>query len=274
MKTLQRFLALTFLVSLLLAGCASKDKDKIPPDQPVNVLYNKAADALDKGDYKVASDDFEEVERQHPYSQWATRAQLMSAYALYRHQDYDSAVEALDQFDELHPGNANIDYALYLKALCYYEQITDVSRDQEMTKNALDALDALIQRFPNSRYTQDAILKRDLTTDHLAGKQMDIGRYYLHRHQVQAAINRFDIVVKDYQTTTHVPEALERLVECYMTLGLKGQATRIAAVLGYNYPGSKWYADAYRLLDDRQRTDLINNRSLTDRTVESLFKPD
>jgi outer membrane protein assembly factor BamD len=232
MNTVKRFVIIGFAAALLLGGCASKEKQE--PDRPVGQLYNSAATAMDSGDYRKASKDFDEVERQHPYSEWATRAELMSAYAHYKAGDYDEAVEGLDRFNELHPGNKDVDYALYLKALCYYEQITDVSRDQDMTKKALDALNALIQRYPDSRYSQDATLKRDLTNDHLAGKEMEIGRYYLHRKQINAAINRFLNVVKNYQTTTHVPEAMERLVECYMTLGLKDEATKVAAVLGYH----------------------------------------
>jgi outer membrane protein assembly factor BamD len=183
-------------------------------------------------------------------------------------------VLALDRFIELHPGSEDVDYAYYLKALCFYEQITDVARDQAMTTEALNALDTLVRRFPDSKYTRDATLKRDLTLDHLAGKEMEIGRYYLNRKQVNAAIGRFTSVVRDYQTTTHVPEALYRLVEAYMTLGLHDQAVRVAAVLGYNYPGNKWYQDAYDILDDEQRQKLINGQSWVDRTVDSLFKPE
>jgi outer membrane protein assembly factor BamD len=257
----------------LLAACSTPGKAKSDPDQPVEVLYNKAASALASKDYKEATHQFEEVERQHPYSEWATRAELMAAYASYEDMRYDEAILDLDRFVELHPGYKDVDYALYLKALCYYDQITDVARDQEMTQKALDALQTLVRRFPDSKYARDAQLKLDLTQDHLAGKEMEIGRYYLHRGELTAAINRFLTVVKDYQTTTHTPEALHRLVEAYMTLGLKDEATHVAAVLGYNYPGSKWYADSYKLLDDQQRRKLVENRGLVDRTVDSLFKP-
>ena len=258
----------------LLAACSSAKKDKDQPDQPVEVLYNKGADAMDASHFKEAAESFDEVERQHPYSPWATRAELMAAYAYYKDAQYDEAKAALDRFTELHPGNENIDYALYLKALCSYEQIIDVARDQAVTKTALDDLETLIRRFPESRYSRDATYKRDLVLDHLAGKEMDIGRYYLNRNEINAAINRFRTVVADYQTTTQVPEALHRLVECYLTLGLKDEATHIAAVLGYNYPGSKWYQRSYRLLDDQQRKKLIQGQSWTDKTVRSLFKPD
>lgn len=276
MHKFRLFFAIMFLSVLALAGCAGDGTgDKAPGEgEPVEKLYNDAAAALDSEHYAEASTLFEEVERQHPYSQWATRAELMAAFASYKDLHYDEAILALDRFIELHPGHEDIDYALYLKALCYYEQISDVARDQAMTEQALEAFNVLIRRFPDSRYARDSIFKRDLTEDHLAGKQMEIGRYYMNRRQINAAINRFRTVVTDYQTTTHVPEALHRLVECYMTLGLRDEATRIAAVLGYNYPGSDWYQDTYKILDDQQRKQLLDDRNWVDRTVESLFRAD
>jgi len=260
--------------SFALAGCASDTERVQEEGAPVEELYSKAAAALDEKNYNQATMLFEEVERQHPYSQWATRAELMAAFASYKDLRYDEAILALDRFIELHPGNKDIDYALYLRALSFYEQISDVARDQAMTEQALEALDVLIQRFPESRYSRDAILKRDLTMDHLAGKEMEIGRYYLNRGQINAAINRFRAVVKNFQTTTHIPEALHRMVESYLTLGLKGEATRVAAVLGHNYPGNRWYQDTYKLLDAEQRAELLDERGWVDRTVESIFKPD
>lgn len=268
------FLTLALFLLPVLSACSSDESEKLEAEKPVDVLYNQAANAMDEGNYTEATKYFEEVERQHPYSQWATKAQLMSAYSSYLDQRYDEAILALDRFIELHPGSEDIDYAYYLKALCYYEQISDVSRDQEMTEEALKALETLVRLYPDSQYARDATLKRDLTLDHLAGKEMEIGRYYLNRGEINAAINRFRIVVKDYQTTTHVAEALHRLVESYLTLGLKDEATRIAAVLGYNYPGSKWYKRSYELLDDESRRKIMDERSFVDRTVESLFKPD
>lgn len=270
---------MSFCVALAVIGCSSSDKGDVLEGEtkearPVEVLYNEAADALDAEQYRKASTLFEDVERQYPYSKWATKAQLMSAFAAYKNDSYDEAILAIDRFIELHPGNEDIDYAYYLKALAYYEQISDVSRDQEMTEQSLKAFDALITRFPNSQYTRDSKLKRDLTLDHLAGKEMEIGRYYLNRNQINAAINRFRSVVKKYQTTTHTPEALHRLVEAYLTLGLRGEATRVAAVLGHNYPGSKWYQDSYKILDDKSRQEIMEDRSFVDKTVDSLFKPD
>ncbi len=268
------FLFLCALLPVILTGCASDGEEDAQVEEPVEILYNKAADALDEENFRDATKYFEEVERQHPYSQWATKAQLMAAYAYYLSQRYDEAVLALDRFIELHPGNKDVDYAHYLKALSFYEQISDVRRDQQMTELAMDAFDTLIRRFPDSKYTRDATLKRDLTLDHLAGKEMEIGRYYLARGHVNSAINRFRAVVKEYQTTTHVAEALHRLVEAYLTLGLKEEAYRIAAVLGHNYPGSKWYERSYELLDEQARQRILEDRGFVDRTIDSIFKPD
>ena len=194
---------------------------------------------------------FDEVERQHPYSVWATKAQLMAAYAHYRDAQYEDALNALDRFIQLHPGNRDIAYAYYIRALSYYEQISDVKRDQRMTELALQSFDEVTRRFPDTKYARDAREKIDLTRDHLAGKEMDIGRYYLRRNQHLAAINRFRQVVEDYDTTTHVPEALHRLVEAYMALGLTEEARRSAAVLGYNFPDSPWYVASYQLVEGR-----------------------
>jgi len=266
---------LLFLATLTLAACSSdSDMAERENEQPVDVLYNRAADALDTENYAEATKLFEEVERQHPYSKWATKAQLMAAYSSYLAQRYDEAILALDRFIELHPGNEHIDYAYYLKALSLYEQISDVRRDQEMTVKAYDALGTLIKRFPESKYARDAMLKRDLANDHLAGKEMEIGRYYLNRGHINAAINRFRMVISRYQTTTHTAEALHRLVESYMLLGLTEEATKVAAVLGYNYPGSKWYQMSYDLLDEEARRQIMSERGFVDKTVESLFKPD
>ncbi|MFZ5790710.1 MAG: outer membrane protein assembly factor BamD [Pseudomonadota bacterium] len=231
----------------LALGACSSEEPKIP-EQPPEVLYNKAYDLIQAGKFQQASKMFDEVERQHPYSTWAVQAELMSAYAHYVNNEYDDAIIALDRFIELHPGHRNAPYAYYLKALSYYEQITDVGRDQKNTELALQALAEVVARFPNTDYARDASLKLDLTRDHLAGKEMEIGRYYETRGQWVAAINRFRTVIEKYQTTTHVPEALSRLVECYLALGVKDEAQTAAAVLGYNFPGSEWYQDSYALL--------------------------
>jgi outer membrane protein assembly factor BamD len=239
-------LALCACLLLLLAGCG-KDKELEYKDQSVYEIYSQALGYLDQGEYKKAAQYFDEVERQHPYSVWATKAKLMAAYSLYMANKYDDAVNDLERFIAVHPGNRDIAYAYYLKALCYYEQIADVQRDQELTKKALDALQDVVTRFPGSVYARDSRLKIDLTRDHLAGKEMAIGRFYERRVQWLAAINRYKGVVDQYGDTSHVPEALERLTECFMTLGLVEEATKTAAVLGHNYPGSVWYKDAYTI---------------------------
>ena len=264
-----------FLI-LALAACSSNDKQIGSTIKPATVqaLYERATTAMDEENYVEATQYFEEVERQHPYSKWATRAQLMGAYSSYLDQRYEEAVVSLDRYIELHPGAGDVDYAYYLKALCFYEQISDVRRDQDMTIQAVKSLNALIDRFPGSQYTRDATLKRDLTFDHLAGKEMEIGRYYLHRGHINAAINRFRSVVVNFETTSHVTEALHRLVEAYITLGLRDEAVKIAAVLGHNYPGSKWYERTYALLDDSQRQKIIDDRGLFERTMDSILKPD
>jgi outer membrane protein assembly factor BamD len=231
----------------LLSACGGAKKEAYV-EKPVDDLYNKAMDELVEERYAIAAKTFQEVESQHPYSVWATKGQLMSAYALYEAGNYGEAIIAADRFIQLHPGHRDIAYAYYLKAISYYVQIVDVGRDQKTTELALHALDDVVRRFPDSKYARDAKLKLDFTRDHLAGKEMEIGRYYLSRSQYLAAMNRFKRVIDTYQTTTHVPEALERLVECDMALGLTDEAKANAAVLGHNYPGSDWYIDAYGLV--------------------------
>lgn len=273
---MKKIIALSLAVFLF--ACSSSDENSLDqnfePAKPVEQLYNEAADSLDKKNYIAAFNLFNEVERQHPYSAWATKAQLMAAYAAYENESYIESQLALDRFMRLHPGNKDIDYAYYLKALNFYDQISDVGRDQEMTELAKENFEAILRAYPNSKYARDAKLKLDLILDHLAGKEMNIGRYYLVRNQYHAAIRRFKNVVKNYQTTTHVPEALHRLVEAYLSLGIREEATRIAAVLGYNYPGSIWYEDTYKLMDDAQREKLSEERGFIDRTMESLFRPE
>jgi outer membrane protein assembly factor BamD len=241
-----------------LAGCdtmktifGTGDEEQKRAERPVEEIYNNALDLLQTGWYETAAKEFDEVERQHPYSVWATKAQLMAGYTHYQNQRYDEAIIALDRFIELHPGNRDAPYAHYLKALAYYEQISDVGRDQKMARLALDAMREVVRRYPNTNYARDARLKFDLTQDHLAGKDMAIGRYYQRRTDYLAAINRYRAVIERFQTTTHVPEALHRLTECYLSLGITDEAQMSAAVLGHNFPGSRWYEDSYALLDDR-----------------------
>lgn len=236
------------VVCLLLAACASDDDKDVYVEQPVDVLYNNAMNKLEEGDFKKSAKLFDEVERQHPYSPWATKAQLMAAFAHYKADQYDEAIAAADRFIELHPANPDVAYAYYLKGLSYYERISDIQRDQQMTIDAKKVFEELLTRFPDSEYARDAKIKVELCNDHLAGKEMTVGRFYERRGYYLAAINRFRTVISQYQTTTHVPEALLRLTESYTALGLNDEAQRTAAVLGYNFPGSEWYADAYKLL--------------------------
>jgi outer membrane protein assembly factor BamD len=251
MKRLWNFSTL-LLAAGLMSGCAVGVEKKVYVEEPVEDLYNSAIDLMLEGKFRTSTTKFDEVERQHPYSVWATKAQLMAAYAYYQANRYDEGIVALDRFIQLHPANKDISYAYYLKALSYYEQISDVSRDQKMTQLALTSLRELTRRYPNSKYSRDAKLKLDLTYDHLAGKEMQVGRYYHTQRQYLAAINRFKVVVEKYQTTTHVPEALHRMTECYYALGLLGEARKTAAVLGHNYPGSEWYINSYEMIENNK----------------------
>jgi outer membrane protein assembly factor BamD len=222
-------------------------------EQPVEQLYNRAADLLDQRRWTEAATAFEEVERQHPYSSWARRSMLMTAYAKYQSNQYDEAMTAARRFISLHPGNEGAPYAYYLIAICHFEQIMDVGRDQRTTEEALTALQEVVRRYPQSDYARDARLKIDMTYDQLAGKEMEVGRFYLRREQHLAAINRFKRVVDDpnFQRTTHVPEALHRLVESYISVGMTEEAQKMAAILGYNYPGDAWYQRTYTLMGGR-----------------------
>jgi outer membrane protein assembly factor BamD len=245
-------MALAMVLAVGGLGACSSDEPDAYVEQPAEDLYNQAQDLLQDNQPAEAAAAFEEVDRQHPYSQWATRAQIMSAYSYYEARRYEDAIAAADRFIELHPGHQDTPYAYYLKGVSYYDQISDVRRDQEMTQEALAAFDELVRRYPDTDYARDARLKLDLTRDHLAGKEMEIGRWYERRGEYVAAINRFRRVVENYQTTTHIPEALMRLTECYLALGVHEEAQNAAAVLGYNYPGNEWYAKAYALLQGEQ----------------------
>jgi len=245
-----------------LAGCAHGGKKKADTRfiaRDVDTLYSLAIDRLDRKQYKLAAQLFDEVERQHPYSVWARRAELMSAYSYYLARSYSDSIKSAQRFLSIHPGNRDAPYAYYLIAVDYYEQINDVTRDQKITSQALDALGELIRRYPDTRYAADARLKIDLVNDHLGGKEMEIGRFYQRRSQWLASIYRFRIVIDKYQTTTHVPEALERLTESYLAMGLPNEAKNAAAVLGANYPGSKWYERAYNLVEKKAPDALAHN---------------
>lgn len=226
---------------------AEKEWDETK-DYSATELYNRAADTFAAGKFKDAIKQFEEVERQHPYDEWAKRGQIMAAYSAYRAEEYDDAISIVERFAKLYPNNERTPYAYYLRALAYYDRITDIGRDQKMTEDARQALRELIKRYPNTDYARDARIKLDLTEDHLAGKEMQIGRYYQRREEYLAAINRFRYVVEHFQTTSHTPEALHRLVECYLHLGVTSEAKKYASVLGYNYPGSQWYEYSYKMM--------------------------
>jgi outer membrane protein assembly factor BamD len=247
-----RILAALISLPLCLLGAGCSDTSEVFKDEPVEQLYNEAVDEMMEGAWTKAGKAFDEVDRQHPYSVWATKAQVMGAYVAYEGGKYDDAISAADRFIQLHPGNRDTAYAYYIKAISYYEQIVDIERDQRDTQNSMNALQDVINRFPGSRYARDARLKLDLTQDHLAGKEMEIGRFYEHRQECVGAINRYKVVVTQYQTTTHAPEALARLTECYVALGLPDEAARNAAVLGYNYPDSDWYQDSYDLMQGQR----------------------
>jgi outer membrane protein assembly factor BamD len=256
-------LAVALFTSLTLSGCdtlgsifgsgdtaendLNKDSEQLN-ERPVDQIYNDAWKKIRDDDYINAAKQFDEVERQHPYSAWARRAMLMSAYCYYHANHYQEAISTADDYISLHPGSHEVAYAFYLKAISLYEQIVDTGRDQTNTEQALVALQDVVQRFPDTEYARDATLKIDLTLDHIAGKEMSVGRYYLSRGDYIGAINRFRTVVEQYQKTSQIAEALERLTEAYYALGVYNEAKTAAAVLGANYPGSEWYKDAYNLL--------------------------
>lgn len=238
-------------MALAAAACAggnSRQTDLAYIEQPVETIYNEALRSLDRNLWAVSALQFDEVQRQHPYSPWAQRAMLMAAYARYRARDYEKAISSAEEYISLHPGGDGAPYGYYLIAISHFDQIIDVGRDQARSDLALRAFNEVLARFPESDYARDAELKMDMVRDQLAGKEMEIGRYYLQRSEHLAAINRFKKVITDYQTTSHTPEALHRLVEAYLSIGLTGQAQQSAAVLGHNYPGSNWYSDSYALM--------------------------
>jgi outer membrane protein assembly factor BamD len=239
-----------------LSACGTFGRDRRENvqyvEEPVALLYNRGSEYLDRRLWPQALLMFEEVERQHPYSSWARRAMLMEAYAHYQSNEYDKAIEDAQRFIALHPGNDSAPYAYYLIAVCHFERILDVGRDQGTTERALASLNDVVRRYPDSAYARDARLKLDMVYDQLAGKEMEVGRFYLTRDQQLAAINRFRLVIENpnYQRTTHVPEALHRLVESYLSVGMTEEAQRMAAVLGHNFPGNEWYERSFSLMTD------------------------
>ena len=251
-----RFAASLILLALPLSGCGTgalwdkfTAKDDTFVDEPADKLYNEGLYLMnEKKDTKSAEKKFEEVDRQHPYSDWARKSLLMSAYASYQSGDYDGCIGSATRYVTLHPGSPDAAYAQYLIAASHYDQIPDVSRDQGRTEKAMHALEEVIRKYPNSEYAVSAKAKLEGARDQLAGKEMAVGRYYMEKRDYTGAINRFKTVVTQYQTTRHVEEALERLTEAYMAIGIVGEAQTAAAVLGHNFPDSKWYKDAYNIV--------------------------
>lgn len=251
-------------------GSVSPDLSAADKTEPVADLYNKGLAKLKDGQYKTAAKQFEEVERQHPYSGLATKAILMGAYSQYLRNGYDQAVAAAERFITLHPGHRDAAYAYYLVALCHYEQIMDVKRDQSTTEKALGSLEEVTRRFPDTPYARDAEAKAVLARDLLAGKEMEVGRYYLKKRAYVASINRFKNVIVKYQTTSQAPEALYRLTEAYYALGVQSEAQTAAAVLGHNYPNSQWYKDAYSLLESGGIAPEENRESWISKAVRAV----
>lgn len=280
-KHLTRAMAAILLASGLGAcgtfGGGRPDVDRQYVEEPVAQIYNRGAESLDRRRWADALAAFEEVERQHPYSSWARRAMLMEAYAHYQARQYDDAIEDAQRFVALHPGNESAPYAYYLIAVCHFERILDVGRDQATTERALAALNDVVRRYPESTYAQDARLKLDMVYDQLAGKEMDVGRFYLTRDQHLAAINRFRNVLENenFQRTSHTPEALHRLVEAYASVGMVEEAQRTAAILGHNFPGSSWYERSYALITDTGigavTEEEARRRGWLDRTFGAVF---
>ncbi|WP_417743664.1 outer membrane protein assembly factor BamD [Salipiger sp.] len=243
--------------ALLLAGCDAQEREgyargNIPLETfSAQQIYERGEYELDRKDGEEAAYYFSEVERLYPYSEWSKRALIMQAYAYHIEKDYENSRSSAQRYIDFYPTDEDAAYAQYLLALSFYDQIEEVGRDQGLTFQALQALRTVIERYPESEYARSSILKFDLAFDHLAGKEMEIGRYYLRDKHFGAAISRFRVVVEDFQTTTHTPEALHRLVEAYLSLGLVQEAQSAGAILGYNYQGSEWYRDSYKLLTNR-----------------------
>jgi len=265
-----KFYKLVILLAVIISvsACSStKENKSLENTKSAEQMYNEAMDLLSSKKFVSAASEFEQIEMEHPYSVWATKSKIMSAFAYYSKNKYSDAIIALERFIKLHPGNEQAPYAYYLLSICYYEQISDIGRDQSITKQAHDSLIQVIKRFPYSKYADDAKKKLKLTTDHLAGKEMEIGRYYQQQQKYLAAINRFNVVVDEFETTKHIQEALYRLTETYTILGMDKQAIASAKVLGHNYPKSKWYEKAYILAHKKSAPKVKIEKSVTPKTV-------
>jgi outer membrane protein assembly factor BamD len=255
------------LLAGLLVGCAD-DKNAIAPDEPADKLYNEGLTLLNQKEFVDSAKKFEEVDRQHPYSDWGRKSLLMAAFAYYEGGKYDDTITTAKRYVTLHPGSADAAYAQYLMASAYFDQIPDVSRDQARTEKAMQVLAEVARKYPDTEYAESAKKKIEVARDQLAGKEMTIGRFYLEKRNFIGAINRFKAVVTQYQTTRHVEEALMRLTECYMALGIVNEAQTAAAVLGHNFPSSPWYQDAYKLV----QTGGAEPRENKDSWISKAFK--
>jgi outer membrane protein assembly factor BamD len=245
-------LAAVALMAIALGACSLFDKDVVVPDEPADKLYNEGLFLLNnKKDYKGAAKKFEEVDRQHPYSEWARKSLIMSAFAYYEAGAYDDCINSARRYVTLHPGSPDAAYAQFLIGASHFDQMPEISRDQERTEKAVQSLEEVARKYPNTEYAVSAKRKIEIARDQLAGKEMDIGRQLLNTRNYTGAINRFKVVVTRYQRTRHVEEALLRLTEVYMTLGIVEEAQTSAAVLGHNFPESRWYKDAYALMQSK-----------------------
>jgi len=244
-----RLAALFVTVSLVAAGCSSSKEEEFD-NTPAEQLYNQGLALSNTGQLTKAAEQFDKVDKEHPYSKYARNSMIMVAYTNYASGRYDEAIIAAKRYATLHPKDPDTAYALYIIGQCYFKQIPDITRDQDMTKKALGAMQQVVERFPDSEYADDAQRKINITRDQLAGKEMEVGRYYLKRRNYIAAVNRFKVVVTEFQTTRHVEEALARLTEAYLSMGVVSEAQTAAAVLGHNFPDSRWYQDAYALLKE------------------------
>jgi outer membrane protein assembly factor BamD len=257
-----RRIALLLALAAMLPACSLFDKDAMAPDEPADKLYNEGLYLLNnKKDPKNAAKKFEEVDRQHPYSEWARKSLIMSAYAYYESAQYEDCINSARRYVTLHPGSSDAAYAQFLIGSAYFDQMAEISRDQGRTEKAVEALDEVVRRYPTSEYAVAAKRKIETARDQLAGKEMEIGRWHLERREYTGAINRFKVVVTRYQTTRHVEEALLRLTEAYMALGIVDEAQTSAAVLGHNFPDSRWYKDAYALMQSRGLEPSVNKGS-------------
>lgn len=263
--------SISMLLALGVAACGGVSIEGQYIERPVEEIYNSAHEELALGNFILATQEFDEVERQHPYSLWARRAMVMSSYTYYLQNKYDEAIATAQRFLALYPGNSQAPYAYYLIAMSQYERISDVSRDQRTTELAMLALQEVMRRYPDSDYARDAALKIDLAYDNLAGKEMAVGRFYLARREYAAAAGRFRNVIERYGRTSHVPEALHRLTEVYMSLGITAEAQNAAAALGYNYPDSQWYRDSYSILVERDLKPVKDQESWISRAIDRIL---